>query len=94
MATIKQYPKGQSLMAHNAERGGQRPTAEGQGCPLAMQAVEAYTGLVSTAESSAQQDPLHFHSTGDLLYMVTSKTPDLRKPPFFKGQEVLLACYL
>lgn len=57
MATIKQYPKGQSLMAHNAERGGQRSTAEGQGCPLAVQAVEAYTGLASTAESSAQQGP-------------------------------------
>lgn len=74
-------------MAHNAERGGQRATAEGQGCPLAIQTVEAYTGLLSTP-------PLHFHSTGDLLYVVTSKTTDLRKPPFFKGQEVLLACYL
>lgn len=73
MATIKQYPKEQSPMAHNAERGGQRSTAEGQGCPLAMQAVEAYTGLASTA------GPHCTPTAGDLLYTVTSKTPGLRK---------------
>lgn len=86
MAIIKQYPKEQLLVNHKAERRSQRSTAEGQvvhwKCRL-LRPTLAYWARLCPQEG---RNPTTAYSTGDLLYMVTSRTTVLRKPHFFKGQ--------